>query len=145
MATQRKDIRLINYLLEQKADPNRSGKQGISAWQQLLQLLDSSYHAEPEVWYEFVTLFLDHGADPEAVVHNSPAFEILETAFGGWDFDRTKQLFQNMLATRKSLKKRKDWPKALFKQKDAMYLRFSTTIMDNTVTEFPLPDWVRGK
>jgi hypothetical protein len=145
MATQRKDIRLIEYLLERKADPNMSGKQGISAWQQLLQLLDSSYHAEPEAWYELVTLFLNHGADPEAVAHNSPAFEILETAFGGWDFDRTKQLLQNMLATRKSLKKRKDWPKALLKQQDAKYLRFSTIIKGNTVTAFVLPDWVHGK
>jgi hypothetical protein len=144
LATGRKDIDLIQYLLTQKADPNLSGSQGISAWQQLLQSVESSYCTDTETWYKLVTLFLNHGADPEAIVHGLPAFQIIEIAFAGWDLGRTKQLLLDMLKRRKRLRKRKDWPSNIFKQQEARYLRSTTTLKMNDRTAFGLPDWLNS-
>jgi hypothetical protein len=146
LATQRKDMRLITYLLEHKADPNKSSKSGLSAWQQLLSIIDSTYFSEPESCYELATLYLDYGADPKVLVNGEPAFRILETAFGGWDFDRMKQLLRSLLKTHKSLNSRKDWPKALFKREsEAIYIHSDGTYEQGLALDCPLPDWAFAK
>ncbi|OAK94643.1 hypothetical protein IQ06DRAFT_353079 [Phaeosphaeriaceae sp. SRC1lsM3a] len=142
VATQTRDVRLIKSLIEHKADPNKAGTYGISAWQHLLQILASSYCQDPEKWYELVSLFLDHGANPEVVANSRPAFHIIEMAFGGWNFDQTKRTLEKMLARRKSLKKRRDWPKALLRQENAMSVQLQATRTENMKTDFwPLPAW----
>lgn len=141
LATQRGDDRMMQFLLERKADPNLAGKQCVSAWQILLQILDTSYCTNTEVWFDRVTLFLEHGADPEGIAHQLPAFSIIETAFGGWNSDRMKQLLLQMLSKKRSLKTRKDWPKHLFKQKDVRYLQANARLVTEQETSIPLPDF----
>jgi hypothetical protein len=143
VATRRRDVRLINYLIEKGAKPNATGKHGTSAWQELLQVLDYSYCDEPEVWYKLVMLFLDHGANPEAVANSTPAFQIIETSFGGWNIEQTKEVFRRMLAMRPSLKRRKDWPRALMKSgKSAKYIQVEVKKCGGVGPRFQLPAWI---
>lgn len=133
---------LIKCLIERRADPNKAGTYGISPWQHLLQILDSSYCQDPGKWYELVSLFLDHGANPEVVANSRPAFRFIEMVFGGLDFDQTKRTLEKMVAGRKSLKKRRDWQKALLRQENAMYVQLQATLTESMKTDFwPLPAW----
>jgi hypothetical protein len=143
VATQRGDVRLINFLIDKGADPNATGKRGISAWQQLLQLLDYSYCQDPETWYKLVVLFLDHGANPEAIANSTPSFQIIETSFGGWNIEKTKEVLRQMLAMRPAMKKRKDWPKALMKSaRGAKYIQVAVKKHSGVATDFQLPAWL---
>lgn len=142
MATERQDHRMIHLLLQQKAKPNLGGAEHDSAWQQLLRSLEGSYYSNTEAWFDLVELFLDHGADPGAIAHCTPAYRIVEIAFGKWDFGRMKYLLQKMVTKKPSLKDKKDWPKSLFRQKEIKCVSANSTYLEGTAAAYPLPDWV---
>ncbi|KAF2118290.1 hypothetical protein BDV96DRAFT_643543 [Lophiotrema nucula] len=96
IAVQRKDVRMIDLLFSHKASPNAVGACGMSAWHQLLQMLDTSYTSNTEWWHGLVLTFLRHGADISARVNSTSAPTIIETAFGGWNFEAMMDILAEM-------------------------------------------------
>ncbi len=110
-AIQNNNGRLIEFLLQRNASPNTPALDDKLAtpWQELLRQVDGSYRKDTKKWFDLVQLFLDRGADPEAIVystwkrdrkkgartqasHQCRAYAILATSFGVWAFERTKEL-----------------------------------------------------
>lgn len=88
-AVRRKDFRMIKLLFQHRAKPNQQDHLSkLTAWHHLLHMVDNFYSDRPEDWYNSVDLFVEHGAELRIKHDGGTPFHVIETAFGGWDFDK---------------------------------------------------------
>jgi hypothetical protein len=154
-AVQNQDQRMMRFLLDRNADPNKRAFNDRSStpWLELLRQLTYSYHTDTQTWFDIVSLFLEHKADigipiydPKTTTLSPYAYEVVETAFGAWDYPRMQQLLQRAVASQGLPRSLKERIQKMTRRKRPSVLILSTTELDYIQCDnYQLPDWARPR